>query len=107
MRAVISGSFGRSLALRAANQAAAWATENSATWLMCSASIFTASASGFRRWPLQTSQAVLFWYVARRSEEHTSELQSLMRLSYVVFGLQNNSHSQPLTNIHYSHAHPQ
>src|SRR3546814_1872367 len=25
---------------------------------------------------------------ARRSEEHTSELQSLMRISYAVFGLQ-------------------
>src|SRR3546814_4095995 len=27
--------------------------------------------------------------IARRSEEHTSELQSLMRLSYAVFCLQN------------------
>src|SRR3546814_10049290 len=32
-------------------------------------------------------------YIARRSEEHTSELQSLMRISYSVFGLkkQNNN----------------
>src|SRR3546814_10790167 len=28
--------------------------------------------------------------VARRSEEHTSELQSLMRISYAVFCLKNN-----------------
>src|SRR3546814_10305176 len=28
---------------------------------------------------------------ADRSEEHTSELQSLMRISYPVFGLQNNN----------------
>src|SRR3546814_4487882 len=33
---------------------------------------------------------------ARRSEEHTSELQSLMRISYAVFCLkkQNNQHTQ-------------
>src|SRR3546814_6424142 len=28
-----------------------------------------------------------FWFVACRSEEHTSELQSLMRISYAVFCL--------------------
>src|SRR3546814_10260548 len=28
-----------------------------------------------------------FWYSLRRSEEHTSELQSLMRISYAVFCL--------------------
>src|SRR3546814_9737519 len=27
------------------------------------------------------------WFVMARSEEHTSELQSLMRISYAVFGL--------------------
>src|SRR3546814_3766868 len=31
-----------------------------------------------------------------RSEEHTSELQSLMRISYAVFGLKKNKH----TNLH-------
>src|SRR3546814_7741751 len=33
-----------------------------------------------------------------RSEEHTSELQSLMRISYAVFSLKKNTliHSQPL-----------
>src|SRR3546814_4722515 len=30
-------------------------------------------------------------FVAPRSEEHTSELQSLMRISYAVFGLKKNS----------------
>src|SRR3546814_6273735 len=37
-----------------------------------------------------------------RSEEHTSELQSLMRISYAVFCLKNKtvSHSQPLTTHH-------
>src|SRR3546814_6511238 len=28
-----------------------------------------------------------FWHVPQRSEEHTSELQSLMRISYAVFCL--------------------
>src|SRR3546814_7746846 len=36
--------------------------------------------------------------VTRRSEEHTSELQSLMRLSYAVFCLKNNKLTH-LTNI--------
>src|SRR3546814_2872609 len=30
-----------------------------------------------------------------RSEEHTSELQSLMRISYAFFGLENTYYSQP------------
>src|SRR3546814_5976251 len=29
-----------------------------------------------------------------RSEEHTSELQSLMRISYAVFGLKHSKHKQ-------------
>src|SRR3546814_2336919 len=33
----------------------------------------------------------------RRSEEHTSELQSLMRISYAVFCLQNNTSRPPET----------
>src|SRR3546814_5246014 len=40
-------------------------------------------------WPLQ------------RSEEHTSELQSLMRISYAVFCLKKKKHTQvPITNRH-------
>src|SRR3546814_6704953 len=39
--------------------------------------------------------------LARRSEEHTSELQSLMRISYAVFCLKkNNSKLQPNTKSH-------
>src|SRR3546814_7398717 len=35
----------------------------------------------------------------RRSEEHTSELQSLMRISYAVFCLKNkNQHTQHISN---------
>src|SRR3546814_10526994 len=39
-------------------------------------------------------QGTVFGKVPYRSEEHTSELQSLMRISYAVFGLQkhNNIH---------------
>src|SRR3546814_4609817 len=33
--------------------------------------------------------------VARRSEEHTSELQSLMRISYAVFCLKNKTNKLP------------
>src|SRR3546814_2352886 len=34
-----------------------------------------------------------------RSEEHTSELQSLMRTSYAVFCLKNKNNTNALTNI--------
>src|SRR3546814_10515530 len=39
--------------------------------------------------PIDSS--VLFTIVQRRSEEHTSELQSLMRLSYAVFCFKKNN----------------
>src|SRR3546814_1421486 len=39
--------------------------------------------------PLECEKAVLR---AKRSEEHTSELQSLMRISYAVFCLTNTTH---------------
>src|SRR3546814_10562400 len=42
--------------------------------------------------------AALAWLSARRSEEHTSELQSLMRISYAVFCLKkkkNSTHKHP------------
>src|SRR3546814_7529206 len=39
-----------------------------------------------------------------RSEEHTSELQSLMRISYAVFCLKKKNHSQqPITKRKYYH----
>src|SRR3546814_3987963 len=44
----------------------------------------------------------------RRSEEHTSELQSLMRISYAVFCLKKknkNTHSQINTNHEHTHTH--
>src|SRR3546814_4985356 len=41
----------------------------------------------------------------RRSEEHTSELQSLMRISYAVFCLKKKTHIT-LHNNQRSHSHP-
>src|SRR3546814_3384697 len=50
---------------------------------------------GRRDWPLRFySRARLF----SRSEEHTSELQSLMRISYAVFCLKKKTNS-----LHYVH----
>src|SRR3546814_3195615 len=37
----------------------------------------------------------------RRSEEHTSELQSLMRISYAVFCLKKKKHTNEYTNEPY------
>src|SRR3546814_5528774 len=37
-----------------------------------------------------------------RSEEHTSELQSLMRISYAVFCLKKKIKQQPLTLLYHS-----
>src|SRR3546814_9587711 len=43
-----------------------------------------AALHGERQYP---QQALLFEMLCQRSEEHTSELQSLMRISYAVFCL--------------------
>src|SRR3546814_4743224 len=52
--------------------------------------IGTTAASGFLSWP-NTVDFLLYpagtWVKGARSEEHTSELQSLMRISYAVFCL--------------------
>src|SRR3546814_8672489 len=39
-------------------------------------------------------------WAADRSEEHTSELQSLMRISYAVFCLTNKNRNKKQYNIH-------
>src|SRR3546814_4398410 len=54
----------------------------SATVLVAS----TGGANGTR--PDTTGPTIATWLRERRSEEHTSELQSLMRISYAVFCLQ-------------------
>src|SRR3546814_9706045 len=42
---------------------------------------------------------------AARSEEHTSELQSLMRNSYAVFCLKKKQNKQPDHTIQFNHTH--
>src|SRR3546814_1018262 len=41
-----------------------------------------------------TTSAMLAWILEHRSEEHTSELQSLMRISYAVFCLKKKKHKK-------------
>src|SRR3546814_8363836 len=38
------------------------------------------------------------WWAGKRSEEHTSELQSLMRISYAVFCLKKKSRNTQISN---------
>src|SRR3546814_7157498 len=45
----------------------------------------------YMTWPRSTSSTF-----SRRSEEHTSELQSLMRISYVVFCLKKKKEAVPM-----------
>src|SRR3546814_149218 len=45
------------------------------------------SYTGDRRWRIEHAQIVDPADIAKRSEEHTSDLQSLMRISYSVFCL--------------------
>src|SRR3546814_5169523 len=47
-------------------------------------------------WHLQQAGCDLAAGPAPRSEEHTSELQSLMRISYAVFRLTKKNHTQSL-----------
>src|SRR3546814_9902812 len=65
----------------------------------------TAHTQGARQkvqWPQLTQEAHLSCCISSRSEEHTSELQSLMRISYPVFCLQNKK-KRKSTHIHYIH----
>src|SRR3546814_2377351 len=57
--------------------------------------LYYANGDSSRRWP--RIRGALYQRTHRRSEEHTSELQSLMRISYAVFCLQKNTH---LTTTH-------
>src|SRR3546814_3785944 len=50
----------------------------------------------FARWPAQHPERLQLF----RSEEHTSELQSLMRNSYAVFCLQKKKNKIKLTILH-------
>src|SRR3546814_4738370 len=51
--------------------------------------------------PRAVTQFIVDQVNPRRSEEHTSELQSLMRISYAVFCLKNKKdYTQPKHTIH-------
>src|SRR3546814_8589143 len=54
-----------------------------------------------------TAEAVARFF-ARRSAEHTSELQSLMRTSYAAFCSNKNTppHNNTRTKHHHTHQHP-
>src|SRR3546814_9726215 len=64
-----------------------------------------------RTWTSNASQQQVLWHFlaySYRSEEHTSELQSLMRISYAVFCLKkNNNENNPdhnnKTSVRISH----
>src|SRR3546814_10172611 len=55
--------------------------------------------------PGTASDAVSRMWRQTRSEEHTSELQSLMRLSYAVFCLQKTNKPTPPSQTHHTHTH--
>src|SRR3546814_8059284 len=57
-----------------------------------------ADRKGPRRFDLADGRSGADRQIRRRSEEHTSELQSLMRLSYAVFCLKNNK--LPIKEVH-------
>src|SRR3546814_1375099 len=52
----------------------------------------------FGGWPQRWATAYQLLLGLKRSEEHTSELQSLMRISYAVFCLKKNK--KTITHIH-------
>src|SRR3546814_6887218 len=52
--------------------------------------------------PTKLDQSILEWLRDERSEEHTSELQSLMRISYAVFCLKKKNDKHLLTLASYS-----
>src|SRR3546814_8297154 len=53
-----------------------------------------------RRWCLRNGIPFSTSYHTRRSEEHTSELQSLMRISYAVFCLKKKKKNKLNTSRH-------
>src|SRR3546814_7904854 len=67
--------------------------------------IFPYRRSGRQRPPLPRSTPGPSGFQGRRSEEHTSELQSLMRISYAVFCLKTKNDDQHIhtTHTHYEH----
>src|SRR3546814_1898379 len=77
---------------RSGRRAARLYAAHAAVQRLCAETAADLGAAGqagdaFRRWPYRL-----------RSEEHTSELQSLMRISYAVFCLKKKNKQQPPNN---------
>src|SRR3546814_3862213 len=69
------------------------------------ASVPAAPAAGVQSFTVQYSSPDVDSVTAtERSEEHTSELQSLMRISYAVFCLKKKHKDISEPNTHYPHA---
>src|SRR3546814_4959322 len=65
------------------------------------ADYFRAQGMNYRLLAFEKSEEVAAAYAAGRSEEHTSELQSLMRISYAVFCLKKKKAKKTSTNAAY------
>src|SRR3546814_5864913 len=61
---------------------------------MRTASIIPGKSAGIWNWIMHLIQS----YEVKRSEEHTSELQYLMRISYAVFCLKKKNQTKSTTN---------
>src|SRR3546814_3708426 len=96
--------------VRAVTRQSTWRTSSPRVYIRVSANSMPRPRNGELPRPLKPARA-------RRSEEHTSELQSLMRISYAVFCLkkkkikkqnkQDNYHTpkqQRYQHIHKTHA---
>ncbi len=70
MRAAISRCLGVSLGASSPNHFTASLMPNSVVWLMLRPAIFTASASGLRRAPLQVSHLLSCWKRSSSSRTH-------------------------------------
>src|SRR3546814_3573041 len=69
-------------------------------WCRCR---FISTAGAGQRWSLRSRRArncTTSGKAKKRSEEHTSELQSLMRISYAVFCLKKKKNRQSRQNQH-------
>src|SRR3546814_10780676 len=63
----------------------------------------TLSKSYSGRPPVRNAISSLLVWRVMRSEEHTSELQSLMRISYAVFCLKKKTNKQTITQLSFRH----
>src|SRR3546814_3478427 len=72
-------------------------------WLRMGATIDDAVIAGLIRAATSVCEAFIGRRLIVRSEEHTSEIQSLMRISYAVFCLKKKTSTDILTNSQLSY----